>query len=644
MNTASDELPLGWCWARLEELTPADAPIVYGIILPGPHVEGGVPFIRPIDITDGTVEVSALPRTSSEIAAKYRRASLQAGDLVFSIVGTIGKWLIVSEELSGANITQSSVRIRPLPPVSAKFLLCLLQSPMVSAQIHRLLFGNAVQRLNVEHVRGLATPVPPLNEQRRILERIDDLQARSRKVRLELEAIPPLLEQYRLSVLAAAFRGDLTAEWREQHPDAEPASVLLGRIQRELRERLETTNARQRSVELQPVENEDLPELPVGWCWVRFGDMIAELRNGIGTKPEFEPPGQSILRINAVRPGCVLFDDLRYLRGEFDSSYLIADGDILFTRYNGSLELLGVCGVVRGLGSQQLLYPDKLMRVRIGHTGLIPEYVEAFFSTPQVRRRIELKAKSSAGQQGISGQDIKDQFVSLPPLEEQREIARLVAETQVRVSQTHQLVSEAMADLQVLEQSVLAQAFRGELVKQDPADEPASVLLERIRTERNGTARTVAVSNSQNTAKLLVTRYLVMLLRTWNKKAARETLETCIVLMLNDDARRAILGKKPTAKAKSKKATTGRTHMPGLDHLLGELVTASFLAPPETVKGKQVFGIGPKAPFTADIKAALSDEDERRLKETLQALEAFGEERARLELDAVSHATYELVS
>lgn len=220
------ELPEGWCWASVEELTPAEAPPVYGIIQPGPHVPDGVPFIRPLDISAGTVDIENLPRTSQEISEKYRRAALEPGDLVFSIVGTIGKWVIVPENLAGANITQSSVRIRPLRPFDALFVLRALQSPVLAEQMGRMIFGNAVQRLNIQHVRDLAIPIPPWNEWIAIDHLLREALDGCVKLLKGASGMESTLKQLTQATLAKAFRGELVP----QDPEDEPASALLARI------------------------------------------------------------------------------------------------------------------------------------------------------------------------------------------------------------------------------------------------------------------------------------------------------------------------------------------------------------------------------------------------------------------------------
>lgn len=195
--------------------------------------------------------------------------------------------------------------------------------------------------------------------------------------------------------------------------------------------------------------------------------LIDELRNGISTRPALGPPGTPILRISAVRPGTVLLGDVRYLpRGDgLLNTYALRDRDILFTRYNGSLELLGVCGMVRGLNGTPLLYPDKLMRVRVKEQ-IVPEYIEMFFRSPAARDAIMGLSKSSAGQQGISGKDLKEQCVWIAPLPEQRRIVAHVEALLADVNKAKERLDRVPLILKRFRQSVLAAACWGELTKE----------------------------------------------------------------------------------------------------------------------------------------------------------------------------------
>lgn len=233
----------------------------------------------------------------------------------------------------------------------------------------------------------------------------------------------------------------------------------------------------------------DSEELPVGWKTCSFEAVIAELRNGVSPRPNLNPPGLPVLRISAVRPGVVNLSDTRYLEhgSEWLKVFSLRDGDLLFTRYNGSLELLGVCGVVRGLSDRSIVYPDKLMRVRLRPDAL-PDYICFFFSSPAARRALISEAKSSAGQQGISGKDLKTQEIVLPPIDEQREIIRRVQGLLTLVVAIERRVAAATAHADKLTQSILAKALTGGLVvaeaelarAEDREYEPAEQLLQRV--------------------------------------------------------------------------------------------------------------------------------------------------------------------
>jgi type I restriction enzyme S subunit len=221
-------LPRGWCWASIDELCPGDAPAVYGIILPGDDVPSGVPYVRPVDMRDdGTVDFDSIKRTTTEIAGQYVRASLRTGDVVLSIVGTIGKVVIVTPELSGGNITQSSARIRPPVGMAPEYMALALKSPTLTRQFDTFRFGNAVQRLNVEHVRRLGIPLAPKDEQAAIVQRAESALGSVPGVLLaKLKEQLAVLDR---AVLAKAFRGELVP----QDPNDEPAEVMLARVRAE---------------------------------------------------------------------------------------------------------------------------------------------------------------------------------------------------------------------------------------------------------------------------------------------------------------------------------------------------------------------------------------------------------------------------
>jgi type I restriction enzyme S subunit len=355
---------------------------------------------------------------------------------------------------------------------------------------HKYVTGTTRLKLNQAQMRKIPIPLPPLAEQRRIVAAIEEQFTRLDAGVAALKRVQASLRRYRAAVLKAACEGKLVP----QDPSDEPANILLERILAERRAKWEEEQrargkdpSKVKYQEPAPPNNEGLPELPKGWCWARFEQLFNELRNGFfaGT-PASEPPGIPILRINAVRPRQVILEAPRYLRNVDEdkvNTYKLENGDLLFTRYNGSLDLVGVCGMVRHV-SDPILYPDKLIRVRVPRGYILPDYLEIYFATAIPRQIIEKRAKTTAGQQGIAGQDLKGIPVALPPIAEQQ---RIVAEIERRLSVVDELDTMIAANLkraERLRQSILKRAFEGRLVPQDPSDEPASVLLERIRRER----------------------------------------------------------------------------------------------------------------------------------------------------------------
>ena len=496
------ELPVGWTTAHLEALVETTAPIIYGILQPGPEQESGVPYVRPTEIVRNKIQLDQLRRTTVEIARKYKRASLRGDDVLLSIVGTVGKVAVVPAELDGANITQSSARIRAKKNLlDPRFLAWLLRSPVLRAQYDSALLGTGVPRLNIAHVRALDCPLPPLNEQRRIVAKLDALNEKSTRAKEALEAVPPLLEKLRQSILAAAFRGDLTKEWRAQNPNVEPASKLLERIRAERRRRWEEAELeklqakgklpkddswKKKYQEPAPVDTEGLPELPEGWCWAAMEELLTEDGLGYGVlKPgERTPGGVPMIRVMDLKADSIdtseLYEIAPSLADEFSRTRLV-EGDVLLA----VMATIGRCAVVpatlaganvnRALAVLRLagvLLPDVLLWMMRS-----PHFISAF-----------LAHKVGSAQQRINLGDLRRFPVPVPAVAEQGALLAYVERAMRDLSRLSEGIRQDALLLNELDEAVLRNAFRGELVPQDPADEPAATLLARLREQAEADA------------------------------------------------------------------------------------------------------------------------------------------------------------
>ena len=194
----------------------------------------------------------------------------------------------------------------------------------------------------------------------------------------------------------------------------------------------------------------------------------------------------------------VNLEDIRWVDSKENlTDFQIHPGDLLFTRYNGNPAFVGVCGVVPD-GTRDTLHPDKLIRVTLVQSDTMPAFVQVVANVGISREFLNQRVRTTAGQSGISGTDLKAIPIPLPPLAEQR---RIVAEVERRLSVVQQAEATVEASLtraERLRQSILKQAFSGKLVPQDPGDEPASALLERIRAEREAAARASASVKSKS--------------------------------------------------------------------------------------------------------------------------------------------------
>jgi hypothetical protein len=258
--------------------------------------------------------------------------------------------------------------------------------------------------------------LPPLNEQRRIVAKIEELFSELDKGVESLKTARAQLKTYRQAVLKHAFEGKLTAKWREENKDKlEPAEKLLERIKKEREVRYQKhleewkqavkkwedggKEGKKPGKPKKPIWPKDwdfseLDPVPDGWQYVPFEALAYSIRNGISRKPD-EIGDLKIFRISAVRP---MEFDLRDFRRITDTTgelsiYHLKEGDLVFTRYNGSRAYVGVSAMYRGDGSH--VYPDKLIRCELGSEFLNSGYLEKATNCGVSRAFIEKRTKTT---------------------------------------------------------------------------------------------------------------------------------------------------------------------------------------------------------------------------------------------------------
>lgn len=176
-QTEIGEIPEGWEVVELDDITPPDQKITYGIVQAGPDYPEGVPYIRVSDMGEYQIDEGSVLRTSPEIAGKYVRSELRRDDIVFALRGKVGHVLRTQQSLVGANLTQGTARIACGDRVLSEFLLWALRSPQSERQYKRGIKGSTFQELTLGSLKRIRVPLPPLEEQQLLAHRIDDVEA-----------------------------------------------------------------------------------------------------------------------------------------------------------------------------------------------------------------------------------------------------------------------------------------------------------------------------------------------------------------------------------------------------------------------------------------------------------------------------------
>ena len=340
--------------------------------------------------------------------------------------------------------------------------------------------ATTVPSVRKSDVENICFPLPPLNEQRRIVAKIEELFTRLDAGVEALRKVKAELKRYRQAVLKYAFEGKLTADWRKKNKDKlEPASKLLERIARE-REKQTKGKAKK----LSPLDTSELPQLPNGWEWVS-GDMIFLFvtSGSRGWAKYYSDTGARFLRVGNLDHYSIKLDlsDIQYVRPPVTvegTRTRVLPGDILIS-------------VTADVGMTALV-PDKISEAYVSqHVALVRSvelinwaFVSWYISSPEGGQRQFSKLQRGATKAGLGLDDIRSLTIPLPCLFEQ---AQIVAEIERHFSiadEVEQTIERSLKEADRLRQSILKKAFEGKLVPQDPSDEPAEKLLERIKTKK----------------------------------------------------------------------------------------------------------------------------------------------------------------
>lgn len=442
MTTA---LPSGWALVPLKDVLAH--PLANGRSVP--DRTGGFPVLRLNALESGGVNLG-IAKEGDWTAEEAAPFLVQAGDFLVArgngSLDKVGRGARVPKAPRPVAFPDTMIRIRLNPKaVDPLYFEHLWQAHAIRTQVRAIARTTAgIYKVNQRGLEGIMLPLPPVAEQRRVAaaltNRLDPLEI----AEVSLRRVGRLLRTMRHRVLIDAI----------------------------------TPGARQSP-------NRDT------WTTYSLDDVARSVKNGMFvSRPGNVPSGVPILRIGSVRPLALNLQDRRWTGLEPDHSavegFHLRQDDLLFTRYNGNPDFVGACAVVPRL-AEALVYPDKLIRVRLDQAKADPLFVAMACSVGDTRAAIASNIKTTSGQTGISGRDLRAVTLNLPALPEQRARATNAAVVLADLERLEQQFADMERRMSALRLSLLAAASAGRLVPQDPTDESASAMIERIREASKAT-------------------------------------------------------------------------------------------------------------------------------------------------------------
>lgn len=450
-------LPKGWIETELSHIaawgsggTPSRSNSEY--------YGGSIPWIKTGEL--GQRFVLDTEETITELGLKNSSAKLfPKGSVAVAMYGaTIGKTSILG--IAASTNQACGVGIPFDDATSSEYLYHYLSSQK-DAFIEAGK-GGAQPNISQAIIKAWPIPLAPLPEQKRIADKLDAVLARVDACRDRLNRVPLILKRFRQSVLAAATSGRLTTDWRHiQSAEGISDNSING-------------------------EQSGESQYPNDWTLGALGNYISDgPKNGLYKPSSAYGNGTNILRIDNFYDGSVTsWGALKRLSVSEDETHQfgLKNGDIVINRVN-SIEYLGKCALIYDL-TENCVFESNMMRLRTS-SELIPDFLKIVLCSPQGRVDLCANAKHAVNQASINQGDVRSFPIVLPPVAEQHEIVRRVETLFAFADRLEARLATARAATERLTPALLAKAFRGELVPQDPNDEPAAELLKRLAASRN---------------------------------------------------------------------------------------------------------------------------------------------------------------
>ena len=422
------DLPDGWEWTTLSEI----ADTTLGKMLDRGKSTGRnlVPYLRNLNVQWGRFDLNDV--STMEIPPDQQAYfKVESGDLLVCEGGEIGRCAIWPGGAGYMAFQKALHRVRPFEGIEARYLRYLLEYLSATEGLASLATGSTIKHLPQQQLRRLPVPLAPTNEQRRIVTALEDHFSRIDSSDRSLSLASKRVRALRASILTAAVEDEVA-----------------------------------------------------GCPRFRLDELSYDSGYGTSLKCSQDGAGIPVLRIPNIQNGTIDLGDLKRVIDpsvKLDDLY-VREGDVLFVRTNGSRDLIGRTAVVRN--DLDMAFASYLIRFRLRVDLVLPEWVQLVTQSPRCRRYLESMAASSAGQYNLSISKLSTVEIPVPPIDEQRRILDISTDRLAAVFRLQSTIRMAYLRKDQLRRSLLDEAISGRLVPQDMNDEPASDLLDRIRSKR----------------------------------------------------------------------------------------------------------------------------------------------------------------
>lgn len=431
------EVPENWVWVRLGEVNKYISKSVNPISEPDKIFElYSVP-----SMVDNYPEIIA----GSDIGSS-KQSVCKKDVLLCKINPRINRVWKVSQFTDNELIASSEWIIIRNNHIDANYLMYCFQSKyfreFMLSNVSGV--GGSLMRAQPKYVQTYPIPLPPLSEQQRIVERIEELFAKLDEAKERLQEVAESFAVRKAALLHKAFTGELTKQWRRENGVSDES-----------------------------------------WEESNLGSFIAcGPQNGLYKPKSSYGDGIRIIRIDAFYDGVIeQWDELKRLRLDENEieCYSLNLNDILINRVN-SMQYLGKSALVREL-KDICVFESNIMRLSVDESRIYPEFLSSFLNSQMGLNELRKNAKQAVNQASINQQDIKNVIINLPPLPEQHEIVRLIDDLLARERAAQQAAEQALASIDLMKKSILARAFRGELGTNKASEASALELLRQVLAE-----------------------------------------------------------------------------------------------------------------------------------------------------------------